>query len=641
MLLKNSLGLLLLLMVLNLSAQNNFHYQPEEPKAGDIITITYQPAGDIAATTQPVEAAYYTFDGQNNNAYDIVLTPKGNVYTGTIKTDTANNFVYFGFSSDNKFDNNFNKGYYILLNDSDGVKKGAYNNLARFYQYLGNDVGVDKNNDKALESIEKEMELHPADRNTYLRNYLRLVSVVKKAEAPAIIQKEIEALLKKGLKTEDDYDVLEKMYDAARLPEKAKLIAQIRKENYPQGKWQADEKLQQYFKEQDPEQAAKQYAEIVEKVQTDSSWKYLQPNIDYYQGQISYLYTSKKDWTGLQNYLAAHPLKDAGQLASLYNYMASNMQGEGKELAKAEELSRFAAEYAKKEMTQPTAKKPSYRTSKQWGKDRKEAYAMYANTYAMVQYRLGNYKKGLPYAQDAALTIGEGKDAEANNTYALLAEKVLPQNQYQKQLETFVKDGKATSDIKDILKRAYTKLKGSDTGFDEYIAGLQKENYLKMIAELRISMLNKIAPSFALLDLDGNNIALADLKGKTVVVDFWATWCGPCKASFPTMQKVVTKYKDNPNVKFVFVDSWERGENKKQNTADFISSNKYSFQVLMDDENKVAEQFNVDLIPTKFVIDKEGHIRFKSVGFDGSDVLIDELTAMIELASGDKDKKTF
>jgi peroxiredoxin len=108
------------------------------------------------------------------------------------------------------------------------------------------------------------------------------------------------------------------------------------------------------------------------------------------------------------------------------------------------------------------------------------------------------------------------------------------------------------------------------------------------------------------------------------------------------MQKMVTKFKDNPDVKFVFVDTWERGDDKKKNAADFITSNKYTFQVLLDDENKVVEQFGVEGIPTKFVIDKDGMIRFQSVGFDGSDEkLVQELTAMIEMASAPAAQKTF
>lgn len=108
------------------------------------------------------------------------------------------------------------------------------------------------------------------------------------------------------------------------------------------------------------------------------------------------------------------------------------------------------------------------------------------------------------------------------------------------------------------------------------------------------------------------------------------------------MQKMVNKYKDNQNVKFIFVDTWEKGEEKEKNASEFITSNKYSFHVLMDNEDKVVSQFKVEGIPTKFVIDKNGVIRFKAVGFDGNDdKLAQELTAMIEMAETESTKKAF
>ena len=75
------------------------------------------------------------------------------------------------------------------------------------------------------------------------------------------------------------------------------------------------------------------------------------------------------------------------------------------------------------------------------------------------------------------------------------------------------------------------------------------------------------------------------------------------------------------------------GNNKLQNAKDFMTNKNYPFYVLMDTDNKMVEDFKVSGIPTKFVIDKEGKIRFKAIGFNGNDdALVDELTTMIELA---------
>jgi len=117
-------------------------------------------------------------------------------------------------------------------------------------------------------------------------------------------------------------------------------------------------------------------------------------------------------------------------------------------------------------------------------------------------------------------------------------------------------------------------------------------------------------------------------------LDFWATWCGPCKASFPGMQKAVQKYANNNNVKFLFVNAWENVSDKKKNAEDFIKKNKYPFQVLLDEQNKVIDSYKVSGIPTKFIIDKAGNIRFMKVGFSGNtDQMVDEISQMISMVN--------
>ncbi len=142
-------------------------------------------------------------------------------------------------------------------------------------------------------------------------------------------------------------------------------------------------------------------------------------------------------------------------------------------------------------------------------------------------------------------------------------------------------------------------------------------------------MLNKVAPDFSLKDLQGTTVNLIDLKGKIIVLDFWATWCGPCKASFPAMQAMVDKYKDNENVKFLFIDTYERGANKEKAANDYITEKGFSFQVLMDNSDEVAKSYGANNIPAKFVIDKNGNMQFKSAGFRNDADLMTEIEAMI------------
>ena len=635
------LAAVLVLSTTLISAQKNFTYTPERPKPGDVISFSYESAGDIAGSTQPVEAVVYAYGSKERTADDIPLKRKGYTYTGTIKTDTSQSFINIAFFVDNKFDNNFEEGYYIQLYDGENIKKGSYMWLSHFYQYASPTAGVTRNNDKALAMIEKELELYPGDRDANLQRYLRLMLALKKPDANIIIQKEIESGIKDGLENEDDYNQLEMLYGLAKLPEQAKLITSLKKDKFPAGKWVVNDAVQKFYAEKDQAKQKALLAEITRKVETDSNWSSLRPNLTFYKRQLLSAYISKKDWIGFKNAVADAGITSKDELASLYNTAAWRIQETGKDLDLAEEFSTIATAHAKSEWQNRGGTKPPGLTTKQWRQQKENTYAMYADTYAMVMYGLGKYKQGLPYAKDAAIVIEKGQNADENNTYALLAEKVLPVKVYKKELEQFVKDGKSTAKIKEILKNAYVKNNKSEAGFDNYITALEKESYLKMIEELKKSMLSETAPSFALLDLDGNKVNINDLKGKVVVVDFWATWCGPCKASFPGMQKLVSKYKSDEKVKFIFVDTWEREIDKEKNAADFIKANKYSFHVLMDNENKVVEQFKVEGIPTKFVIDKDGLIRFKSIGFDGSDdKLMSELTAMIDMAS-DSSKKAF
>lgn len=625
----------LLFVAINSYGQSNFSFTPEKPQAGEPITITYTPSGLIANTTEPLEVVAYNFaDNKGESANEIQMIRSGSAFSGTVNIDTSSNLVFFKFSAGDQIDNNNNKGYWIQLYENGKLKKGADYSVALFYQGWGKAAGVEADYNEAMKYMDKGYDHFPEEKKKNIVAYLRLYSRVHKDLAPALIQKEIESAMKAGLKDEDDYDEMQQLYALNNLIQQSVFIEQLKKEKFPEGKWTVRETIKKYYDETDLAAKGNMLDKMIAKINSDAEWKNEARSLPYYKSLLALAYINKKDWNGLDIAIKKYDIKGAS-FCSFLNNIAWEMQGKDENLDKAKEFSSIATDWAKNEWDSPTSKKPTYLTEKEWEKSREATYAMYADTYAMVNYKLGNYKKGFPYAQEATFKIKKGKNATHNNTYALLAAKVLPSRKYIPQLENFVKIGKATLAIKDILKNEYLK-KHNEASYETYMASLEKEGHLKMVVELRQSMLNKKAPGFVLKDLKGNKINLADLKNKVLVVDFWATWCGPCKASFPAMQKMVAKYRDDPDVKFIFVDTWERGDEKEKNASDFITNNKYDFQVLMDNEDKVVQQFKVEGVPTKFVIDKNGNIQFKSVGFGGDDKLINELTSMINIVKENK-----
>jgi len=612
-------------------AQKNLIVTPEKPKPGDVIKITYTPAGEIANTLAKVEGVVYSNSSKGRKADDLILTKSGKKYSATITTDTAITFIQLGFFVDKKFDTNFGEGYFIHTYQGDKVKKGSNQALANFHLYYTEETGGSKNSEKALAALETEISLYPESKKDLVGSYYRTMISVKKEAATPLIQKEIESILKAGLKDESDYSNLEGLYSLVKLPEQSKFIGSLKKEKFPEGRWTINDKVQKFYAEQDIDKKKEMLADIEKNAATNKDWAWAAASLPSFRSSVVSMYSSKKQWDDFKSEAAKLPKMN---MASLYNSAAWKLQEKNEDLGIAEELSKIASEITKNEWKKPTSTRPDYATAKQWDKQRESTYAMYGDTYAMVLYRLGQYQKGLEVAKETAITISKGDDADQNNTYALLAEKALPSVQAMKEVESFVRAGKASSETKSVLQRLYVVERKSEDGYAAYLEALEKESHLKMIEEIRKGMLNESTAQFSIVDINGNKVSSADWKGKVVVVDFWATWCGPCIASFPAMQKAVTKFKDNPAVKFVFIDTWENGDDKQKKVSEFITTNRYTFDVLMDNDNAVVEQFKVSGIPTKFILDKEGNIRFKSVGWGGDDdKLITELTTMIEIAN--------
>jgi peroxiredoxin/outer membrane lipoprotein-sorting protein len=140
------------------------------------------------------------------------------------------------------------------------------------------------------------------------------------------------------------------------------------------------------------------------------------------------------------------------------------------------------------------------------------------------------------------------------------------------------------------------------------------------------ALVGKPAPEFTLADLNGTDVSLASLKGHVVVIDFWATWCGPCVESLPHLGKFYEENKE-AGVKVFAIDLAE----EKADVQSFVAEHKLSVPVLLDTDGKVAAGYGVNAIPQTVVIGKDGVIRkvmFFSKDYDQQ--LTDEVQAALQ-----------
>ena len=121
-------------------------------------------------------------------------------------------------------------------------------------------------------------------------------------------------------------------------------------------------------------------------------------------------------------------------------------------------------------------------------------------------------------------------------------------------------------------------------------------------------------PNFTLTDLSGKNVSLSDYKGKVVVLNFWASWCPPCKAEMPEFNEMDREFKKSGDTVLLAINMTDGRRETKKKVETFISEQKYKMRVLLDSEGKASNLFDIRYLPTTYVIDAEGTVTGQLVG---------------------------
>ncbi|MFN7947533.1 MAG: TlpA disulfide reductase family protein [Blastocatellia bacterium] len=284
-----------------------------------------------------------------------------------------------------------------------------------------------------------------------------------------------------------------------------------------------------------------------------------------------------------------------------------------------------------------TGGKPARISAAQWEDRKARGLASVYLIRGRVQADLGNADKA---AADLVKSYKLSRFSEAAMVLAEMAEKRKATDEaIDYYVQAFVlsmeeKDGAERDEIRRRLGRLYAARKGSEAGLGDLILkayDAQLKEQQERLARIETPNINEGATDpfqFRLTKLDGTKISLGDYKGKVIVLNFWATWCGPCRIEMPLLEKTMQKYSADKDVVFLALSTDE----DRALVEPYLKQQKYKLPVAYADY--LNDHFGVDSIPTTIIFDRQGRVSYRQAGIAREEDFVAMLSEKIEAAKG-------
>ncbi len=642
------------------------------PSAGNEVSITYSPSGTPLDSSRTIYAIakMHVKNGKRfmMAAQDIDLYGNGNQWNGSFTIpDSCVSFFVVIKNGLGTIDANNGEGYTYTLKDTLGQGlPGGDASLAYKFLETYSPYGFSYSRRRALKLLENDLQTYPELKPLFFSTYIETVDFTN-ASARRKLTKEADIFYR-------DYEkhgaemlgVLGSLYKKLGQSQKAEKCTDLLLEKFPESRiafqWRTRPYQESFFEAETLEERLKIHREMIqvmeEHVSPDRDLLHATLNNELnalsHRKEFSLTELDNQRYSAtIQNLQLSKLLRENywedGDLSAwlelldsskyyfskqyLYNAFARRCSEQDTLLEKAYEMATRAVSMTRQHLNAPrTLREQSftYFSDSEIKLSRKITLAENLTTQASVLHKQNKIKEALD-AYREAIEFSDRLNSEINEQFATFLIEAKMFGEAREEIQQAMRIGKHTLAMEQMLNDLPDDQKLSDTKGGNNSDELTKNYLASKRVTIAATLQNTPAPDFELMSLEGDTVQLSDLKGKIVILDFWASWCPPCILSFPGMQKAVEKYDDNPDVAFLFINLDEgevRGKIRKH-----VYEEGYDFKVLLTSNSEIAQSYSVHGIPVKFVIDKEGIIRFRKGSFESNiKDEVEELSIMIDLA---------
>lgn len=621
-------------------------FEPARPQSGKPIEFTYTADPDYFSEPDSLWVCIYAFDDSRfyPTAWDVRLERRGRTYRGTFSAVPSNAvFLLFRIVSGREYDDNHGRYWDALVWNGSTPMNGAY--FRQAISYLGQGASgiasiVRRTDlDRAKELLQHSLENDP----DHLPTKFAYVGV--RFDRGEIGKSDLNETLQRLLQL--SWDSTNEMHvrsrsRALRLLERDSDAVQLERrfsERFPSSDLAEEVERAYCASARTPEEFRDRIRRYAERFPSS-------PNaLKMYTDLVAYYLQQGNGDAALAtvNSYPVPPGVTSSPPPALLNMLAVTMVRQDSLLKLAQQYIEWAIRALE---TENLEAKPRYVGTCEYRWQQRELRGICHDTWGYVLYRMGRLEDAIDAFRQCERILGP---FASGDMLEHLSEALMATGQREESLaiaRRAIATGRA---IGPTVMRFFQSSTDTVTMKAEY-ESLRKQARPAKMRRLRQEMLwqslldmqfrRNDGTTFLLGDavltgLDGRQITLRQLKGRAVVLDFWATWCGPCRVSMPYMQKLYEKYRSTSDVEILLVNCWERVDDRAEHVRKFLASNpSYTFPVVLDTRDEVVSGFGITGIPTKFYLDRDGIVQFKEVGFPGADVFIEEASDRIDLLLG-------